>query len=77
MREVAADPDALEQTYEEWVAVAERAIRTLEAEGRSVAKVPVDTEELVRWCNEKQRPVDPSARAEFASWKLYEADQGR
>jgi len=72
LREVAADPNALEETYEDWVAMTERAIRTVEAAGEPVARVPIDTEELVLWCNEQKRPVDGPATAEFASRKLYE-----
>jgi hypothetical protein len=71
-REVAADPSVLEETYEEWVAIAERAIRTLKAAGESVARVSVNAEELVEWCKEQKRPMDRQARAEFASWMLYE-----
>jgi len=76
VREVAADPNVLEETYEEWVTIAERAIRTLRAAGESVARVFVNAEELVEWCKEQKRPVDRQARAEFASWRLYERRGG-
>ena len=77
LREVAADPNALEETYEEWVAMAGRAIGTVEAAGEPVARVSIDTEELVLWCNEQQRPVDRPARAEFASRRLYERHRAK
>ena len=70
LRQVAADPERLEESYEEWIAMAERAIRDLEATGMLIERVPVDTEELIAWCNEQGRPIDGSARAEFASHQL-------
>ena len=40
LREVAADPERLEESYEAWVAMAERAIRRLEAAGMLIERVP-------------------------------------
>ncbi len=70
LRQVAADPERLEDSYEDWVAMAERAIRDIEATGLLIERVPVDTEELVAWCNERGRPIDGEARAEFAAQEL-------
>ena len=70
LREVAADPERLEESYEAWVAMAERAIRHLEATGMLIERVPVDTEELIAWCKDRTRPIDGSARAEFAARQL-------
>ncbi len=70
LREVAADPERLEESYEAWVAMAERAIRHLEATGRLIERVRVDTDELIAWCKDRARPIDSSARAEFAARQL-------
>ena len=70
MRQVASDPERLEDSYEDWVAMAEQAIAELEEAGLLIEKVPVDTEELVAWCTEENRPIDRAARAEFAAQKL-------
>src|SRR5216117_2311044 len=70
LRQVATDPERLEDSYEAWVAMAERAIRDLEATGMLIERVPVDTEELIAWCNDQGRPIDSSARAEFAARQL-------
>jgi len=70
LREVAADPERLEESYEAWVAMAERVIRQLEATGRLIERVPVDTEELIAWCEDRARSIDSSARAEFAARQL-------
>jgi hypothetical protein len=67
LRQVAADPEVLEESYDEWVAMAENAIRELEARGMIIERVPVNTTDLVAWCREQDRPVDGSARAEFAA----------
>ena len=68
LREVAADPERLEESYEAWVAMAERAIRRLEAAGMLIERVPVDAEELIAWCKDRARPIDSSA--EFAARQL-------
>ena len=65
-RQGAADPERLEETYEEWIAMAEQAIHEIEATGMLIERVPVDTEELIAWCNEQGRPIDGAAGAEFA-----------
>jgi hypothetical protein len=61
LRQLAADPERLEESYEAWVAMAERAIRDLEATGVLIERVPVDTEELVAWCKGQGRPIDSSS----------------
>jgi hypothetical protein len=76
LRQVAADPERLEESYEAWVAMAERAIHKLEATGMLIERVPIDTEELVEWCNGQRRPVDSSARAEFAARQLRKLHLG-
>ena len=38
LREVAADPERLEESYEAWVAMAERAIRRLETTGMLIER---------------------------------------
>ena len=72
LREISSDADNLEDTYEEWKSSAENALITLSASGAIARKVAVDVEELLRWCNSKNRPVDGAARSEFAWEKLKE-----
>jgi hypothetical protein len=66
LRSVAVDADKLEQTHADWEALAEKAIRDLGRQGVSARKVSVDVSDLVEWCRVKQRPLDASARAEYA-----------
>lgn len=71
LRQVAADPERLEESYEEWVAMVERTIFDLEAKGLFIKRVPIDTTQLVSWCGEQGRPIDGRARAEFAARELH------
>lgn len=70
LRQLVADPERLEESYEEWLGVAERAVRDLEAAGMLIERVPIDAKALIAWCRQQGRPIDGSARAEFAAHEL-------
>ena len=79
LRAVASDGEVLEESYQAWLAMAERGIRELEETGMIIERVPVNVEELVAWCIEHDRPIDSSARAEFAASelrRLHSSDTG-
>lgn len=63
LREVAADADVLEKTYEEWQTLAERLISDFAKQGVSAGAVDTDVEELVDWCRAQDHPINQSARA--------------
>src|SRR5260370_42671197 len=63
--EVAADPERLEKTYQEWLAVAEQACEKMEASGIAIAKVPVNVQGLIDWCRKRNLPIDGKARAQY------------
>ena len=65
LREVAADPERLESTYQEWLAVADQAWKKIEASGIALVKVTVDVSELIAWCGERDIPIDGKARAQY------------
>lgn len=67
--EVSRDRHDLEDTYDEWVAVAQKRFDDLARAGIRVHRVEIDIEELVEWCRETNRPVDGSARAIFTANK--------
>jgi len=73
LRAMAADTDNLEKTYDEWLVVAEKAIRELQLLGLELRKVDVDVNELAAWCQAQGRPLDGGARAEFARSRLEDA----
>jgi hypothetical protein len=74
--ELAADRDALDNTFEDWERGAKAAIPELEAAGRQVRKVPVDIEALAAWCREHGRAIDSAARAQFVGDLLNEPARG-
>lgn len=70
LREISADTDTLEDTYDEWLESATRALRELRRSGVSARKVDVDVEDLLGWCNERSRGVDSSSRANYVADKM-------
>ena len=66
LRDVSADGERLEATYEEWFAFASKHLRELQALGLQVDRIDVEVAALVRWCNSQGQPVDGTARAEYA-----------
>ena len=64
--DVSVDRDSLETNHESWLRLAEKAMFDLKRAGITPRVVPVDVEKLVAWCTEQNRPVDGSARAEYA-----------
>ncbi|PKN30453.1 MAG: hypothetical protein CVU64_03240 [Deltaproteobacteria bacterium HGW-Deltaproteobacteria-21] len=74
---VAADRADLEDTYDDWVRMAEKGISKIRQTGLNPMKIPIDVEELINWCREEDRPLDGQARADFANVKLRELDRRR
>jgi hypothetical protein len=75
VRAVAIDPDNLEATYEDWVAMAERALQELAQTGMRLEKVTIDSQALLAWCQREGRPVDAEARAAFAAELLRQPEE--
>ena len=73
---VAADPEVLEATYDEWVAFYDSAVSRLAAGGVECVRVPLDIDELVAWCVKKSKPLNGAARAEFTALKTAERSRG-
>ncbi len=70
LKEVVADPDVLENTHAEWLAIAEKHVGELRAEGVIAEPVEIVLDELLDWCDRKCRPLDSAARAAFTVEKL-------
>ena len=69
LKSVVADPDVIEDTYLEWLEVAEARVAELEELGLEANKVDVDVEEMVAWCKTRDMPLDGRARAQFVGVK--------
>lgn len=67
LRQVAADPEKLEATYQEWLAAFQRTFEQLSAEGVSLTKIRVDVAQLVEWCKEQNVQVNGPARARYVA----------
>lgn len=70
LRQLAADPDVLEETYAQWLVLAEQAVSDMRAHGINAQTVDIDVEELLIWCQATGHQLDQKARAAFASIKL-------
>ena len=75
--EISSDRAELEDTYDEWKAVAEENLVNLAQQGYELCKVQIDVEELLIWCNSQNRAVDGDARTELTVMKLRESNQER
>jgi|GEM_PF-317604 len=72
LREISEDREELETTYEDWKGSAERALREMRKAGMYPEKVDIDVEDLLRWCNEQNQPVDSSARVRYTAEKVMQ-----
>src|SRR5258708_22190970 len=72
VRDISSDVDDLEDTYEEWLRLAEQKLAELRAAGLRVEKVDVDSERLILWCNERGLEINAQARSSYAAETLRE-----
>ena len=76
LREIASDRANLDDSYEAWLAGAQKTLLELAVAGVAARRVNVDVEALVRRCRAERRPVDSAARAAFVADQLRSANQG-
>ena len=67
LKECAADPDDLDDSYEEWKSGASGAIHDLQQQGIYPQKVSVRVSDLIDWCNERGYELNGKARSEYAT----------
>lgn len=67
VKSAATDPERFEDTYADWVAMAEDSLRRMRAAGIAAERVPIIAAELLAWCLVHGRVNDASARAKFVS----------
>ncbi len=60
------DTHLLPKTYNDWLPRAEAMVKKVEGNGDVVMKVYIDPETFPAWCNDKNREMDSSARADLA-----------
>ena len=74
LRSLAADPDVLEPTHDEWEKLAKETIKDFAREGILARKV-VDVHHLKAWCIAQHRALDASARAVYATERLRDGTE--
>jgi len=75
VRDIAADSDEFEDSYIEWLQLAEEKSKELQGRGLRVEKVDLDSEKLILWCNERGLENDAKARSLYAVERLRELDE--
>jgi hypothetical protein len=75
LRATADDPTALDESYEAWLASAEKTLRSLRAGGVEVEKFPLDVATAAAWAKEQGRPFDSAARAAYVAEKMQKKER--
>lgn len=70
LRQVAADRDKLDNSFEEWESSARKALANLKSQGVLVEPFEVRVADLAQWCAERSLPLNSAARAEYVSFML-------
>ena len=60
------DSDKLERTYQEWLEHAEEKVNEMGNDGINVVKVSINIEEMKKWCERHDKPIDGHTRSEYA-----------
>ncbi|MHC4307755.1 MAG: hypothetical protein ACYSR7_03935 [Planctomycetota bacterium] len=60
------DSDKLERTYQEWLEHAEKKMNEMGKEGINVVKIDINIEEMKKWCERHDKPIDGYTRSEYA-----------
>jgi len=74
LREVASDPEMLEETYEAWADMMKKNLLLMRESGIRYELIDIDVQKLLLWCKRKRYPVNGSSRAEYAARLLQERD---
>jgi hypothetical protein len=67
VKAASVDSERFEESYAEWVEMAEDAIREMQAAGIFPSKVQVVAEELLAWCLARNKENSAASRAQFVS----------
>ena len=75
VRDIATDSEEIEDSYIEWLQLAEAKAKELKSRGLRVEKVDLDSEKLILWCNERGLENDAKARSLYAAERLSELER--
>ena len=65
----AVDSDDLEPTYAEWREGISEGIENLSNSGIQVEKIPIDVNEMIKWCKDNNYPFDGESRSAYITLK--------
>ncbi len=60
------DSDKLARTHQEWLEHAEERVNEMGEDGINIVKVDINIEEMKKWCERHDKPIDSSTRSEYA-----------
>ena len=66
LKSILTDADLLPERYEDWLSMAESAIKEMQNENIIVVKVTIDPVLFPTWCKERDKVPDAEARTLFA-----------
>ena len=70
LHQVSIDRENLHEKYEDWVKDTTELIKNYKEHGIELKKVKVNVEKILKWCRNKNIPVDSHARSEYVADKL-------
>ena len=59
------DSDKLERTYQEWLEHVEKKMNEMGKEGINVVKIDINIEDMKKWCERHDKPIDGYTRSEY------------
>lgn len=71
LKACADDPEALEDTHEQWLASASKAISQLMEQGIIARKVYLNLGDWLEWCEKNNKRKDSASRSEFVSVLMH------
>ena len=75
VKAAARDPERFEETYAEWIAMAEESTKNMLASGIVTQRVLIVASELLAWCLAHGKENNAAARAEFVSQAKFGRDE--
>ena len=69
------DAATLEDSYDEWLAYAERTTGEMQEKSIEFRRVDIDVEEMIRWCKTEDRALGGQARGRFIALKTRDQDE--
>lgn len=67
LKSTASDAENIEDTYQEWLQSAEKAMKRLEKQGFKPGKVDLNVKEFNGWCEREGRIPNAGSRSEYTA----------